>query len=397
VRELATNVIRTLREHGFQAWLVGGCVRDIHLNVEPKDYDVATDATPAQINAIFPDSDLVGAHFGVVIVRGETGYIEVATFRKDHGYSDGRRPDEVSFVTNPQDDAARRDFTIGAMFMDPETNETLDFFGGLNDLHNGVIRTVGDPNVRFAEDYIRMLRAIRFAVRFKFSIDPMTMVAISSNAHKITNMAAERIHGELVPILSHRNADYGVALLIQSGLLQHILPEADQPATHYRFQQVGEFSFPLSMAILLTHCDQRIIESVMRRIVCTTKETEETVWLVANRNSLMTACTMPVHELKRLLRHQYARHLTAFYRTVKVIEPLTAICNGLSYIARQEWTHEDLWPTPLINGETLKGLGMTPGPQFKVVLEAVENAQLDGEITTVDEALDLVASLHINV
>lgn len=384
--ELANHVVRSLRSHGFQAWLVGGCVRDIHLGIQPKDYDVATDATPDQIIRVFPQSGLVGAHFGVVVVKGDNEFVEVATFRQDHDYSDGRRPDSVSFVKEPKEDAARRDFTINAMFMDQESGHTIDFFGGLQDLQDGVIRTVDNPDIRFAEDYIRLLRAVRFATRLGFTIENRTESSMTSHSHNITKMAMERVHGELVPILSHVNVAQGVQILIRTGLLQKIMPEANVLTAQHRFSQVKEPAFPLSMALLLAHCNNDEIVSAMNRLKCTAKEIAETAWLVAHQNSLVFASWMQPCELKRLLRDHRFNHLQEFCRIVSLIEN-----DDLIYVSEcaARWTQNDLYPTPLINGDTLINLGFVRGPSFRVALRNVEDAQLNNKISTVDEAIEI--------
>src|SRR5438445_1198611 len=180
LRDFATTIVRTLRQQGFQGYLVGGCVRDLLLGREPRDYDVATNATPDHVMAIFPETYAVGAQFGVVLVPSPEGDVEVATFRSDIGYSDGRHPDEVRFSQDPREDVARRDFTINGMLLDPESGDVLDFVGGRKDLQEQVIRTIGDAERRFAEDKLRMLRAVRFAARFGYTIEPATSRAMQN-------------------------------------------------------------------------------------------------------------------------------------------------------------------------------------------------------------------------
>src|SRR5260370_27739858 len=226
---LAIQIAAELRVRGFQAWLVGGCVRDLILGREPKDYDISTDATPEQLVRIFPKAQLVGAQFGVILVDG----VEVATFRSDHSYDDGRRPVQVTFETDPQKDVLRRDFTINALLLDPTSlsspnswdAKVVDAVGGLSDLRNGIVRAIGDPEQRFEEDHLRMLRAIRFAARFGFEIEPATMAAIQKNHQRIARVSPERIRDELVRILTEGAARRGFELLDASGLLGDILPE----------------------------------------------------------------------------------------------------------------------------------------------------------------------------
>src|SRR6266567_3173007 len=238
-KQHATNIVRTLGERGYQAYLVGGCVRDLLLGLEPADYDVATDSTPQQVMEIFPQTFAVGAQFGVVLVplpKSESGesavgpdekvpVIEVAMFRSDVGYSDGRHPDEVRFSKEPQEDVRRRDFTINGLLLDPITNEVLDYVGGRDDLKAGVVRTIGEPEHRFAEDKLRMLRAVRFAARFDYRIDPLTRGAIERLAPQIYQVSHERIREELTKMLTEGRARRAFELLDESGLLQRVLPE----------------------------------------------------------------------------------------------------------------------------------------------------------------------------
>src|SRR5581483_1259949 len=199
---LANRIVSTLRAAGRQAYLVGGCVRDLLLGCQPKDFDVATDSPPAEILTLFPGSGCVGAHFGVVLVRDGAAQVEVATFRSDRDYADGRRPSSVRFETNPEEDAVRRDFTINGLMMDPDTREVLDFVGGRADLERRIVRAIGDPEIRFREDHLRLLRAIRFAARLGFEIEPATFQAIRRNHALIRTVSAERVRDELVRLLT---------------------------------------------------------------------------------------------------------------------------------------------------------------------------------------------------
>ena len=210
IPNLARSTIRSLRGAGFQAFLVGGCVRDLLLGIMPKDYDVATGATPERVLELFPGSNLVGAHFGVVIVHGDGAHVEVATFRSDHDYEDGRRPSAVSFETDPRQDVLRRDFTINALLLDTETGEVLDFVGGQEDLRPGVVRAIGDPEIRFREDHLRLLRAVRFAARLDFRIEAKTFQAIRKLSSTIQKVSAERVRDELSRILTEGGARPGV-------------------------------------------------------------------------------------------------------------------------------------------------------------------------------------------
>src|ERR1700731_3012918 len=240
-KQHAAEIVRTLRKQGHRAYLAGGCVRDLLLSGEPADYDVATDATPQQVMQIFPQTYAVGEQFGVVLVpqseaSGATGVparrserseraVEVATFRSDAGYSDGRHPDEVRFTKDPREDVQRRDFTINGLMLDPATNEVLDFVGGRDDLKAGIIRAIGDPERRFTEDKLRMLRAVRFAARFDYKIDPATRAAIQKLAPKIHQVFCERVREELTKMLTEGQARRAFELLDTSGLLPEVLPE----------------------------------------------------------------------------------------------------------------------------------------------------------------------------
>ena len=222
---LARQVIAKLRGAGHQAFLVGGCVRDLLLGVKPKDFDIATDARPDRIMDLFPRSGRVGAHFGVVLVRDVFDQVEVATFRSDHDYLDGRHPEQVRFESDPREDVLRRDFTINGLMMDPDTGRVLDFVDGRGDLARGVIRAIGDPNARFREDHLRLLRGVRFAARFGFEIEPATFDAMRRDHALILKVAMERVREELVRILTEGGARRGFELLDASGMLADLLPE----------------------------------------------------------------------------------------------------------------------------------------------------------------------------
>src|SRR5215813_12058777 len=222
---LARQVIGTLRSAGHQAYLVGGCVRDLLLGAKPKDFDVATDARPDRIMDLFPRPGRVGAHFGVVLVRDYFEQVEVATFRSDHEYLDGRHPEQVRFEIDPRQDVLRRDFTINGLMMDPMDGRVLDFVDGRADLARGIVRAIGDPFARFREDHLRLLRAIRFAARLNFEIDPATFDGIRRDHELILKVSAERVRDELIRILTEGGARRGFELLDQSGLLADVLPE----------------------------------------------------------------------------------------------------------------------------------------------------------------------------
>src|SRR5580658_3430815 len=224
-RELALHICEKLFEAGHQAYLVGGCVRDLELGREPADYDVATDALPERVVSLFPGSLTIGAKFGVILVHEGDADVEVATFRSDVGYSDGRHPDRVIFSRTAEEDVRRRDFTINGLLLDPRTNDVLDFVGGREDLRAGLVRAIGDPDRRFGEDKLRMLRAVRFAARFGFQIEPATFAAIRELAPQITQVSPERIREELTKLLTEGAARRGFELLDETGLLAVVLPD----------------------------------------------------------------------------------------------------------------------------------------------------------------------------
>src|ERR1700719_4273657 len=224
-RELANSICETLRRHGREALLAGGCVRDVLLGREASDYDVATDATPERVMALFPESIAVGAQFGVVLIPRNGCKVEVATFRSDVGYSDGRHPDSVVYARTPKDDVQRRDFTINGLLMRHDTGEVLDFVGGQVDLKNRLVRAIGEPDRRFAEDKLRLMRAVRFAARFGFAIEPATLAAVRRHALEVTQVSAERLRDELTKLLTEGAARRGFELLDDTGLLTVVLPD----------------------------------------------------------------------------------------------------------------------------------------------------------------------------
>jgi poly(A) polymerase len=426
---LARDIVRILREHSHAAYLAGGCVRDLLLGREPKDYDVATSAPPEEVLRLFPDSGQVGAHFGVVLVRRDGAQVEVATFRGEGPYSDGRHPDTVTFKTDPRADALRRDFTINAMMMDPFSREVLDFVGGREDIRQGVIRTVGDPQERFAEDHLRMLRAVRFAARFRFTIEAGTRAAIRELAGQIHRVAAERVRDELVRILTEGGARYGFELLDETGLLREILPEvaamkgvAQPPEFHpegdvwthtlLMLDQLKDPTPELALGALLHdvgkpvtfrvadrirfdgHVEQgvRIADGILRRLRFPGDVSERVLALVANHMRFLHVPGMRESTLKRFLRmERFDEHLE-----LHRVDCLSSHGNldTYQYVVRKrkEFSEEQLRPPRLIGGDDLIAMGYRPGPAFRRMLEAVETAQLETRIRTREEALEWVRS-----
>jgi poly(A) polymerase len=429
----AVQIAGELRARGFQAWLVGGCVRDLVLGREPADYDIATDANPSQLIEIFPKAQLVGAQFGVALVDG----VEVATFRSDHSYVDGRHPLEVTFEKDAKQDVLRRDFTINALLLDPAlvtssdalTSHVADYVGGLSDLRDGVIRAIGDPEQRFTEDHLRMLRAIRFAARFGFAIEPQTMAAIRRLHDRITRVSPERIREELVRILTEGAARRGFELLDSSGLLNDILPEVaamkgvEQPPefhpegdvwTHTLLMLEGLQSPAATLALgVLLHdvgkpgtfrvaerirfdghveLGERIARDILTRLRFSNAEIEQVITLVANHMRFSHVHEMRESKLKRMLRmDRFDEHLE-----LHRLDCSASHGNLENYeFAKSKLEHlppEELRPLRLLTGRDLIEAGYTPGPDFARMLEAAEDAQLESKIHSKEEALELVKS-----
>jgi poly(A) polymerase len=439
-RALAERVCRTLRAAGHQAYFVGGCVRDILLEREPADYDVSTDATPDRVQQLFPHSLAVGAKFGVVIVTEDSGaessaQVEVATFRSDVGYSDGRHPDRVVYTDSPQEDLKRRDFTINALLLDPETKEILDFVGGRDDLRAGIIRAIGRADDRFREDKLRMVRAVRFAARFRYAIEAATFSAIVKSAPAIHEVSAERLRDELTKLLTEGSARRGFELLDEVRLLPELLPEiarmkgVEQPPqfhpegdvwTHTLMMLDGlpARSTPtLAWGVLLhdvgkpptftlpsgpngrIRFDQhvevgtRMAEEICRRLRFSNDDTAQIASLVANHLRFKDVPQMKASTLKRFVRlDRFDEHLelhrldcSSSHRNLE----------NYDFVRRflAETPPEQVRPPRLLTGDDLISLGYAPGPPFHAILEAVEEAQLNGKVTTREAALRLVQEM----
>lgn len=427
-RQLADSVCRTLRGAGHQAYLVGGCVRDILLGREPTDYDVSTDATPDCVQALFPDSLAVGAQFGVMIVTDGAAQVEVATFRSDVGYSDGRHPDQVVFASAAREDVQRRDFTINALLLDPETNEVLDYVGGRDDLRAGIIRAIGQPAERFREDKLRMIRAVRFAARFRYAIEARTFSAIVKLVPDICQVSAERIRDELTKILTEGAARRGFELLDETRLLPEILPEAarmkgvEQPPqfhpegdvwihTLMMLEQLQPGCSPtLAWGVLLhdvgkpptfappsgpdgrirfdrhVEVGTRMAEAICRRLRSSNDDTQQIAALVANHLRFKDVSQMRLSTLKRFVRlDRFAEHLE-----LHRLDCLSSHRNLDAYeFVRHflaETPPEQVRPPRLLTGDDLVEMGFLPGPAFKEILDAVEEAQLNGTLHTHEEA-----------
>jgi tRNA nucleotidyltransferase/poly(A) polymerase len=408
-RELALDAVRRLRAVGFEALFAGGCVRDQLLGIEPKDYDVATSAQPDQVQQLFGRRQTlaIGASFGVITVIGpkSAGQIDVATFRREGGYSDGRHPDSVSF-TNAEQDALRRDFTINGLFLDPIENRIIDYVGGQEDLRLGVVRAIGDPAQRIAEDKLRMLRAVRFAARFDFAIDPATLAAIQHHAHELVIVSAERIAAEIRRILTHANRAQAIELLQQAGLLQVILPEAAWlapemgsrawTATLGVLRRLDKPTFPVALAALLRQIEPQqpgMPRLLFDRWKLSTDEFDAAAKLLREERLIRQAQFTPWPQLQRILTATRVLELLAYCTAV------AAECGDESDaidFCRQKLAlpAAELNPAPLITGEDLKQHGIPQGPAYRTILEAVRDAQLEGRIGTRVEALQLAQSMH---
>ena len=450
LKDHAISIVRTLRERGHQAYLVGGCVRDMVLGHEPADYDVTTDATPDQVMRIFPETYAVGAQFGVVLVppgspdarelrpaveatsvptdHSKADVVEVATFRSDIGYSDGRHPDRVQFSTDPREDVERRDFTINGLLLDPIKGEILDFVGGQQDLKAGIIQTIGSPEQRFGEDKLRMLRAVRFAARFEYTIDPATFAAMQKLAGNIHQVSRERVRDELSKMLIEGHARRAFLLLDESGLLQQVLPEisamkgVEQPPQFHPEGDVFVHTLllleklprpsPMTLAWgALLHdvgkpatfrvADRirfdghvevgvKMAEQICRRFRFSNHDTEQILALVKNHMRFGDVQRMKESTLKKFMRlPQFEEHLE-----LHRLDCQSSHGDLTSY----EFTREKLVstpeasmrPAPLVTGNDLINAGYVPGPRFKEILAAVEDSQLEGQLQNKEQALAFV-------
>jgi len=423
----ARRIISTLCRSGYQAYLVGGCVRDLLLGCQPKDFDVATNAPPQRLLELFPNSGQVGAHFGVVLVREGLHHVEVATFRSEHQYTDGRRPSSVHFQTDPREDVLRRDFTINGLMMDVETGDVLDYVGGRADLDHRLIRAIGDPEVRFREDHLRLLRAIRFAARFRFEIEPATWTAIQRRHSLIRSVSAERVRDELGRILTEGAARRGFEMLERAGLLDDLLPEIaamqgiEQPPefhpegdvwvhTLLLLERLGHGSPTLAWGALLHdvgkpgtfriaerirfdgHVEEgiRLAHAILTRLRFSRHDMEQVEALVANHMRFKDVPRMRESTLKRFLRlPKFNEHLE-----LHRLDCLASHGRLDTYELIQQKLHmltdQQLKPKPLVSGRDLITEGYQPGPQFSKMLAAVEDAQLEGWIHTREQGLELV-------
>ena len=427
-RELANSICETLLRNGYQALLVGGCVRDLLLGREPADYDVTTDATPVEVAGLFPESVAVGAQFGVILVPRDGWKVEVATFRSDLGYSDGRHPDRVVYSKTAQEDVQRRDFTVNGLLMRYDTGEVLDYVGGQEDLKAGIIRAIGEPDRRFAEDKLRMMRAVRFAARFGFEIETETFRAIRRHVKEIQRVSSERLREELTKMLTEGAARQAFELLDQTWLLGQVLPEiaamkgVEQPPefhpegdvwihTRMMIEGLPKGASPtLAWGVLLhdvgkpptfqsaaetgdrirfnNHVEVgvRMAEAICQRFRFSNEETEQIVSLVANHMKFGAVEEMKKSTLKRFVRQPHFEEHLALHR----LDCLSSHRNLDSYGFVQRFLAdtppEQVRPERLLGGDDLQTMGYHPGPQFAEILRAVEDAQLEGTLRSKQEA-----------
>lgn len=428
-RQEAESLLRRLREAGFTAYFAGGCVRDMLLGQTPKDYDIATDATPEQVQKLFPKGHNVGAHFGVMVVWSGGHQFEIATFRTDGSYRDGRRPESVEFST-PEHDAQRRDFTVNGVFFDPLENRVIEFVGGQEDLNNKVLRAIGNPEARFREDFLRLMRAVRFAETLDFEIEPATWAAVKMCAPELQKISVERVREEFVKMLVHPNRVRGFDLLDESGLLEQFLPEitalkgCDQPPqwhpegdvfVHTRLMlslAAPDAPLPLLLSILLHDIGKpgtfaidetgrirfsghdelgaTMAEVVLRRMKFPNEITDAVVEMVAYHMRYMNVQDMRVAKLKRFMARP------TFMQELELHRIDCAGSNGFTdnydflQAKLEEFSKEPIIPPKLISGRDLMELGIQPGPKMGEILEAVETRQLEGALLSREDALEWV-------
>ncbi|MBI5359572.1 MAG: CCA tRNA nucleotidyltransferase [Planctomycetes bacterium] len=425
----AAEIVTRLQTAGFEAYFAGGCVRDKMLGKEPDDYDVATNAVPDVIEKMFPKTIAVGKAFGVIIVLKNGIEVEVATFRADGHYTDGRHPDSVTF-SDLKTDVERRDFTINGMMEDPVKGEIIDLVGGREDLKKGIIRCIGAPVSRFTEDRLRMLRAIRFACQLGFRVDHAIISAIKQMADKITSVSWERIRIEIEKILTSNNRGKGIRMMDEFGLLKHVLPEVSkmkgvqQPPEFHPEGDVYEHTlialdslekpdFILALSVLLHDAGkpdtfmitdrirfnehefygERIAEKVCRRLKMSRDDIEKVKWLISKHMIFKDVTKMRQSTLKRLLREEYFEELAQLCRADK--KAMGAGMEELDYCEqkKREFHEAELKPKPFLRGQDLLEMGLEPGPAFTDLLRAAEDAQLEGALKSKEEAIEFVRKM----
>ncbi len=437
LQETAIQVAQRLIDNGHDAFFAGGCVRDQLLGRSPKDYDIATSARPDEVLALFPKADAIGAHFGVILVKEHGFHFEIATFRTDGSYADGRKPESVTFSTAPED-AKRRDFTVNGLFQNPLTGEVIDYVNGRADLEAKTLQAIGNPAERFAEDSLRLMRAIRFSIVLDFEIDPATSDAIKANAAGLARISPERIRDEFDKIMTSPRRAAGVRSLVDHGLMTHIIPEilqligCEQPPQWHPEGDVFEHtcialdllgeqeSVTQCLAVLLhdigkpptqtfDEADQRIrfnghdgvgaemSESILRRLKYPNKVIEHVSWIVNRHMQFMNVQNMRTAKVKRFMSSD------VFELEMELHRVDCASSNGFTenydYLRKkaEDFANEPLIPAPLINGKDLIDRGLRPSPQFKQILNTIQTEQLENRLTTREEAIEYLEKhcLHL--
>ena len=375
LKDYATFINGRLREQGYEAYLVGGCVRDILLGREPKDFDIATNASPEGILQLFPGSGQVGAHFGVVLVRDGPWQVEVATFRCDGDYSDGRRPDSVQFIRDPRHDVERRDFTINGLLLDPETGQVLDFVGGQSDLEHHIIRAIGDPIRRFQEDHLRLLRAVRFAARLGFTVETDTLSAIRQLAPLVKLVARERVREELHKIFLEGGAVTGLELLSATNLDTELgIPLT--PRAIRRFETLQPSSAAVAWAALLSDTEPRNLRTILSEYRLSGADYHRVISLVEDRDRL-SAPFRTQAELKKFVRQDKFEEQLQLHRM-----------DGGEIPLLPQFSPGDLWPEPLLTGDDLLKMGYPQGPLLGEILRELENQQLNNQLEDRESAIN---------
>ena len=433
LRRAALRIVHRLQEAGFETYFAGGCVRDVLLGREPKDFDIATCARPRDVRALFRNSGMVGAHFGVVLVHEPEADFEIATFRTDGVYLDGRRPKDVRF-SSAEEDAQRRDFTINGLFQNPVTGEVIDLVGGQADLQAGLIRAIGVPADRFREDHLRLLRAVRFATGLGFDLEASTLAAVKDEAPSIAHISAERVRDELVRILENPRRLRGFDLLVGTGLLSEILPEiidlcwcephgeaesqGDVFARCRRMLELlpGQANLPLVLSVLLKDVAKPVTATrdasgaiqfpdcakvgasmtgdILRRLKFSNDVVDATVEAVARHPEFREVRQMSVANLKRFMARPRFDDELELHR-VDCLASGTDLTNYEFLLrARTEFGSEPLIPARLVSGKELLAAGWTSGPHLKDVLDSVQDEQLEGRLTSTDQALAWVQARY---
>lgn len=436
-RQAALEMSHRLSAAGHIALFAGGCVRDKLLGREPKDYDIATSARPAEVLALFPGANEVGAHFGVVIAKHRGEHVEIATFRTDGSYKDGRHPESVTFST-PEEDARRRDFTVNGLFENPESGEIIDYVGGSQDLRDGVLRAIGNPQARFSEDGLRLMRAVRFATTLGFALEPETKAAVRGCAGLLARISIERIRDEFSKILTNPSRRIGVELLVETGLMEHVIPEflrtmgCEQPPEWHPEGDVythtcimlgmlePDASLELCLGVLLHDiakppCQTRdegsgrirfnghdamgaaIADEILHRMKFPNQVIAAVVPMVARHMQFMNVQQMRTAKLKRFMAEPTFQDEMELHRVD--CGSSNGFTDNYEFLGAKalEFAAEPLIPPPLVTGRDLIQLGLMPGPRFKEVLEAIQTEQLEGRILDRESALDYLKALAAEI